>query len=230
MENHVMKISKETIEILKNFATINPSILLTAGNEITTISPQKNMFVSATIAETFEYEYGIYDLPRFLGVDNLFSDPDYIFGDKYIEIASNKKRVRYGYASKDTFVYPLASPKIPSEDIKMKIAKLDLAIAIKAASVLQSPDFIIKNKNGKIVVRVSDDKDEDANNFNLEVGETDKEFNMIFKIESLVKLIPMDYTIVISEKGLASFSNSEYNDNRGIEYKIAVETRSTYVG
>ena len=67
-----MKLSKETLSVLKNFATINGNILIKSGDRLSTISAQKNVMASVSVKETFDRDFGIYDLNEFLGVYSLF--------------------------------------------------------------------------------------------------------------------------------------------------------------
>ena len=48
-----MKLSNETRDVLKNFASINSNIVFNGGNEIKTMSEAKNIMSTATVAETF---------------------------------------------------------------------------------------------------------------------------------------------------------------------------------
>ena len=81
-----MKISEQTIEILKNFATVNPSIAFKAGNKIRTVSEQKNILAVATVAETFPKDFAIYELNQFLGLASLFEDGEFDFGEKSVTL------------------------------------------------------------------------------------------------------------------------------------------------
>ena len=81
-----MKLSARTIQVLKSFAQINPSLIFTPGNEIKTVSPQKTILAKATIAETIPQQFAIYDLVKFLGVLSLFNDPDLEINEKFITI------------------------------------------------------------------------------------------------------------------------------------------------
>ena len=60
-------ISKETIDILKNFSSINKSIVIKPGNTIRTLSVNKNILASAKIEESISEQISIYDLSSFLG-------------------------------------------------------------------------------------------------------------------------------------------------------------------
>ena len=63
-----MKLSKETIEVLKNFSGINQSIVVKEGNKLKTVNSLKNILAHATVEEDFPKEFAIYDLTRFLGL------------------------------------------------------------------------------------------------------------------------------------------------------------------
>jgi len=81
-----MKLSEQTVALLKNFSGINQNIQFKAGNKIQTISAQKNILVSAEIPESFPSDFAIYDLNKMLGVMSLFQDPDLEVGDKTMKI------------------------------------------------------------------------------------------------------------------------------------------------
>ena len=60
-----MKLSNETLTVLKNFAGINQSILVRKGNKLRTMSVMKTVLAEATVNEEFEKEFAIYDLNQF---------------------------------------------------------------------------------------------------------------------------------------------------------------------
>ena len=62
-----MKISTETLNILKNFSTINSSLVVKQGNTIRTISPAKNILAKFECPESFDNDFAVYDLNKFLG-------------------------------------------------------------------------------------------------------------------------------------------------------------------
>jgi len=95
-----LKISNETLEILKNFSSINSNILVKPGNTIATISPIKNIMAEAKVSENFDCEFGIWDLNKFLGTISLFDDPEFVFEEKFVTITSNsnKSAVKYYYS------------------------------------------------------------------------------------------------------------------------------------
>ena len=63
-----MKLSDNTLSLLKNFSSINQSILFKKGNTLRTISVMKNILAEATVTEDFAKDFGVYDLNQFLKV------------------------------------------------------------------------------------------------------------------------------------------------------------------
>ena len=88
----MMKLSKETTEILKNFAAINPSLVFQPGNVQKTVSPQKTVLAKANISENIGAEFAIYDLSQFISTVSMFVDPDLSFGSESVVISNGKAR------------------------------------------------------------------------------------------------------------------------------------------
>ena len=102
-----MKLSDNTLTILKNFAGINQSILVKTGNKLRTISVAKNILAEAIITEDFPKDFGIYDLNQFLNGLNLHTDPELDFtNDSHIVIREGKRRVKYFFADPAVIISP----------------------------------------------------------------------------------------------------------------------------
>ena len=200
-----MKLSERTIQILKNFSTINQSILVRPGSVLKTVSPQKAIFAQATVTENFEQEFAIYELPRFLGTVSLFSDPDFDFRDKYVTISSGKQRVNYTYADPSMIdTPPNKDIKFPDTDINFTLSHEQLSAVMKAGSVLQMPDVAITGADGLITIKAIDSKNSTADVFSLDICETTSEFNVVIKPERL-KFIPGDYEVSLTDSGISRF-------------------------
>jgi hypothetical protein len=214
-----MKLSDKTIQILKNFATINQSILVRPGNILKTVTPLKTVFAQATVAETFEQEFAIYELPRFLGTISLFSDPDFTFQEKYVTISSGKQRVNYTYADASMITTPPSKNiNFPDTEVEFTITAEQLSTISKAGAVLQMPEIAVVGEDGVISIRAIDSKNSTADVFSLDVGECDKDFRVIFRPENM-KLIPADYRVSLTTLGISRFES----DN--LTYWIATETK-----
>ena len=220
-----MKFSENTLSILKNFSTINPSVMFKSGNTIRTISPQKTVMASATIAETFTSNAGVYDLSRFLGTLSLFTDPDVEFMDKQFLIKSGngQSTVKYTYAAESMIVTPPDSDiALPDADVVVNLPNDDLQKVIRAASVLQLGEIAFRGDGENISIVALDTKNPTADGFDIVLSATtDKNFLMVIKVENL-KLMQADYTVSLSSKGLAHFKSDK------VQYFIAIEKNSTF--
>ena len=220
-----MKLSESTVSLLKNFSSINQSLLFKEGNKLRTISVMKNILVEANVSETFPKDFGIYDLNQFLNGLSLHSSPDLDFeNDQYVVIKEGKSRSKYFFADPSVIVAPPEKEiTLPSEDVCFILTSQQLEKLKKAASVYQLPDISAIGENGVVKLVVRDKKNDTSNDFSIIVGETDQEFVFNFKEENL-KIVPGNYDVVISSKLLSRFSNQ----NIDVTYYIAMEPDSTF--
>tara|TARA_R110000782_G_scaffold1129_2_gene4414 strand:+ start:3995 stop:4657 length:663 start_codon:yes stop_codon:yes gene_type:complete len=218
-----MKFSGTTLAVLKNFASINPSVMFKSGNTIRTISPQKTVMASATIEEKIESNAGVYDLSRFLSTLSLFDDPEVEFLDTKFVIKSGKSRVSYTYAAESMIVTPPDSDiKIPNPEVQVRVAYDILEKVIRAAGVLQLGEIAFKGDGETVRLSAIDSKNPTADAFDVVVAEVDgPKFEMIIKVENL-KLMPADYDVSLSSKGLAHFKADT------VQYFIAIEKNSKF--
>ena len=220
-----MKLSDNTLTILKNFAGINNSILVKQGTKLRTISVAKNILAEAEITEDFPREFALYDLNQFLNGLSLHKDPDLDFTDNsYITIREGKRKVKYFYADPNVIVSPPEKEiQLPSKDVCFQLDSVTLEKLLKASAVYQLPDLSAVGEAGVIRLVVRDKKNDTSNEYSITVGETDKEFTFNFKVEN-IKIIPGAYDVVVSEKLLSQFTNSAYN----LKYYIALEPDSSF--
>ena len=220
-----MKLSDQTLNILKNFAGINNSILVKQGTQLRTISVAKNILAEASIDEDFPRDFAVYDLNQFLNGLTLHQDPDLDFSpESYISIKEGKRRVKYFYADPAVIVSPPEKEiTLPSDDVHIQLESSSLEKLLKAAAVYQLPDLSAVGEAGVVKLVVRDKKNDTSNEFAVVVGETDKEFSFNFKVEN-IKIIPGAYDVVVSQKLLSKFTNT----NCDLKYYIALEPDSTF--
>ena len=220
-----MKLSDKTISVLKNFSSINQSILFKEGSKLRTISVMKNILAEATVTEEFSKDFGIYDLNQFLNGLTLHSSPELDFkNDGYVVIREGKMRSKYFFADPNAIITPPEKEiNLPSEDVAFDLSTDQLEKLLKAAAVYQLPDLSAVGENGVVKLVVRDKKNDTSNEFAIVVGETNKEFTFNFKVEN-IKIIPGAYNVVISSKLLAEFTNERMN----LTYFIALEPDSTF--
>ena len=220
-----MKLSDTTVNLLKNFSSINQSILFKSGNKLRTMSVMKNILAEATITEEFPKDFGVYDLNQFLQGHSLHQSPELDFtNDEYVVIKEGKMRSKYFFAEPSVIVSPPEKEiSLPSEDVTFVITSQQLEKLKKAASVYQLPDISAIGEAGVVQVVARDKKNDTSNDFSIVVGETDKQFVFNFKEENL-KIIPGTYDVVVSSKLLSRFVNQNYD----VVYYIALEPDSTF--
>ena len=216
-----MKLSKETVGLIKNFAAINSNLLLKSGNKLATISGQKNVMADATVSETFP-DFGIYDLNEFLGAMSIFEDPELDFKDKYVLIKEGGRSIKYFAAEASVLTAPQKAITFPEAEIEFTLTASMLDMIRRTAGVLKVTDLTITGDGKKITAVVGDKKNATGNTFQESVGETDKNFAVHLKVENL-KMLPGDYTVSISSKKISRFQGSG-----DLVYYVAVEADSTF--
>lgn len=217
-----MKIDNDTINVLKNFAKINPSIVVQEGNVLKTLSPTKTIMAKAKVKTEFSKRFAIYNLDRFISIVSIFTDPEFKFGDKSVDISDKNKKIHYIYADEHTLTKaPEKDINLPSIDVKFKLTNEHLKDVEKAAGILGLPEIAVVGDGKNISLQAIDSKNPTGDVYSIQIGETDKEFKAIFKAEN-IKIISTDYDVNISSKGISHFVGEE------VEYYIAVESNSSF--
>ena len=220
-----MKLSDKTLSLLKNFSTINQSILFKQGSKLRTISVMKNILAEATVEEELPKDFGIYDLNQFLNGMGLHQSPELDFeNDGHVVIREGRMRSKYFFADPSVIITPPEKEiTLPTEDVKFELSTQQLDKLLKAAGIYQLPDLAVIGEAGVVKLLVRDKKNDTSNDFSVIVGETDKNFTFNFKIEN-IKILPGTYEVVVSQKLLSKFTNKD----RDLKYYIALEPDSTY--
>jgi hypothetical protein len=219
-----MQLSKETLSLIRNFSSINGSLMIKSGNKLSTISEGKNVMAEAVIGESFPQDFAIYDLNEFMNVVSLFPSTDLDFNEKYVIVSEGgDSRIKY-FAAGEGIVKPAPSTiKFPSPEISFDLSSAQLAMIQKVSSALKTSDVSVVGDGSKMRVVVADKKNDTSNAYDTVVGETDQEFKANFKIEN-IKVMPGDYEVSISKKKISRFKNK----NCELTYYIAVESDSTF--
>lgn len=220
-----MKLSDKTISLLKNFSSINQSILFKKGSHLRTISVMKNILAEATVDEDFPKDFGIYDLNQFLNGLSLHRDPELDFtNESYVRISEGKMRSNYFFSDPNVIIIPPEKEiRLPSIDVSFELKTQQLDRLLKAAGVYQLPDLCVVGESGVVKLQVRDKKNDTSNDFSILVGETESEFSFNFKVEN-IKILPGSYKVSISQKLLSEFNSEDHN----LKYFIALEPDSTF--
>jgi len=221
-----MKISDNTISILRNFSDINANILFKPGKTLSTMSTMKNIMAKADVEEEFETEFGIYDLPEFLRAVDSFQQPVLKFnGSANLKIQDEKTTLsaRYAFADKSTLRYPSKQISMPDKTVTFTLNNSDYESVKKLYTNLSLPDIAFKGEKGKIKLVALDKKNSNSNESSVTIGETDLEFTAYVKAENM-KIIPGDYDVALSKAKIAHFINKKVK----VQYWIALEADSTF--
>ena len=222
-----MKLSSNTISVLKNYASINQNLVIKEGKEITTMSAMKNIVARAEVEEEFPQEVAIYDLNEFLSALSLFKSPNLQFQDTYVNITEEnnpKTSLKYFYSDPSVVTTPSKMITMPSNEVTFTLESATLSNITKAAAVIGSADLVLENSSGTPSLTVKDKKNDTANSYSMGV-ETKGEgnFSFFFKVENL-KLIDGKYNVEVSSKNISHIKNQ----STPIEYWIALEPESNY--
>lgn len=223
-----MKLSESTINVLKNFATINAGMQFKEGSVVRTISKGQNVLGKATVTENFEKDFVIYDLNRFLSLCGSLTDPEIVINTdaNNLTVKSGTSKTIYGLADESMIVAPPAKElKIENAEVNFRLTKEDMSQVLKLSGILGLPNIAVIGDGTSISIATLDVKNDESDNFSIKVGETASNFKMIFNTENL-KMIPGTYDVAISSKGISHFKHA----TDSVEYWIATEAGSKYEG
>lgn len=217
-----MKISTDTINILKNFATINSNLRIHAGNELATISAQKNGFARATVTETFPREINIYDLNSLLSLLTLMEDQEIEFGESSLTVSKDGGKFEFFYAEPNVIIAPEAGKTIPVEPhFTFNMTKADVEMLNKAAAIVAAKHIVLKSVQGQVTLSVGDPKTANSNSYTRVVGKSEHDFNCILAVENF-KVIADSYAVTLSKMKFLHFKHA----TRELAYWLALEPDS----
>ena len=218
-----MKLSKDTLSLFKNFASINSNLIIKAGNKLTTISSGRNIMAETIVGEQFPTEFGIYDLNEFLGAMSLFENPELEFSEKYVTIKEGKNSVRYFAANQSVLTVVPNIKQFPTPDIEFDLTSQMLTQIQRVASIHKVSDISVVGDGETVNINVGDKSNPTGSSFDSEIGVTDKSFKVKFKVENL-KMMTGDYRVSIGAKKMSRFQAT----NQQLTYYVAIELDSTF--
>ena len=223
-----MELCENTLDVLRNFSSINQNIMIRSGNNIKTMSVTRNMIATADVSEQFTKDFGIYDLNEFIGVLGLVDTPNLTFEDDFVIVqdSTGRSKIKYFYSAEETLTTATKDVKMPEADCKFTLDNSTLNKLKKAAATLGHKEVSIQAKDGVLSLSIVEKQNATSNAFSIDIdGEfkQDAVFNFIIDIANL-KILPGDYDVEISSKLITQFKNKEIP----LTYWIALEKSSTY--
>ena len=217
-------LSKKTLDVLKNFSTINSSIVFRKGSTVRTISNAENILAKFTGEEVFPSDFAIYDLSQFLSGISLFNDPQLEFtsGD-YVSIRGGRQSAKYYFSDPEITLKsaPEKNVNFPGADLQFNLTGEELIQLQKASAVYSLPDLTFQSEEGsneiKLILR--DKENDTSNTYDITVaGCSTGTYSLDVKIEN-IRLLPGDYTVKVSKHLISEWTNT----NVDLTYYIALE-------
>jgi len=217
-----MKISKQTLEILKNYSQINSNILIREGNILSTISVGNSIFSRATVAEEFPQEFAIYDLSSLLGLLSLSDAQDIEFGEKSLTVSKDSGTFEYFYADTSIIVAP------PNKEIKLEshfeflLPATEIGMLQKAANLTGATTLSVIADGENATLVIGDPKTSSSNSYRKHLGPTELEFDVRLRIENF-KVLVDEYVVSLSKRNFMHLKSN----TRQIQYWLALDPDST---
>lgn len=214
-------LSQTTLNILKNFATINNGIIIKKGNTLRTISNAENILAAANVEESFPQTFAIYDLNQFLAGLSLFDNPSLVFdNDDYVTIKDGRSRVKYYFSDPEITLKtaPDKTVKYPGSDIQFTLSASDISAIQKATGIYKLPDLNISSDE-EIVLSVRDNEVSTSNTYDIIVpGTFEGKHSLDLKVEN-IRLLQGDYQVGVSKHYISEWKHLGID----ITYYIALE-------
>jgi hypothetical protein len=225
-----MKLSSETINVLKNFSTINSGIEFKPGTTLRTVSNDKTVMAQATTKDSFTEEFCIYDLNQFLSIYGLFKDKaELAFDDQNVIIKNGKNKVVYRKADKKSIVVAGDKTLPDAEDVTFELSSEEYSSFMTTGKVLQTEYVLLQSDGDKVsLTNISyDEKGNPISHTNsVEIAEGNgKVYKIVFRADNF-KFIQGSYVVAVNFKGYAHFKNKDTD----IQYWVAFEKKHTKIG
>jgi len=217
-------LSKKTLDVLKNFSTINSSIVFRKGSTVRTISNAENILAKFTGEEVFPVDFAIYDLSQFLSGISLFSDPQLDFdNESFVNIRGGRQSARYYFSDPEITLKsaPEKNVKFPGADLQFNLTGEDLIALQKASAVYSLPDLTFQSEEGSNVIKLilRDKENDTSNTYEQSIsGSSTGDYSLDVKIEN-IRLLPGDYSVKVSKHLISEWTNT----NVDLTYYIALE-------
>jgi len=151
----------------------------------------------------------------------LFDDPEIQFQDTKFNISSGRSELKYTYASPTMIITPPEKDiNLPDPELQVKLPWKTIDSVIRAAGVLSLNEVGFAAFGTTVTMSAVDSKNPTADSFDVVIKDdySGAPFNMIIRTDNL-KLMPADYEVALSSKGMAHFKSES------VQYWIAVEAK-----
>lgn len=217
-----MKLSENTLAVLKNFASINSGVVLNNGKTQKTIHPDKSVLVEAVLEDDFPETFGIYDLNQFLGNVTTLKNPELSFTKDSVTLSDGELALTYHGCSPNLIVTPPNKELVlKTVDVTFALPNVTLQKLLKVATMNSLPNLSVVGKDGSLLLKIHERANDTSNHGTMKIGDyAGKDFSATFKTDNL-KLLPDDYNVEIQAGAFAKFVNAKNT----LTYFVALETK-----
>ena len=217
-----MKLSENTLAVLKNFASINSGVVITEGKTQKTIHPDKSILVEAVLEDEFPSTFGVYDLNQFLGNVTTLKNPELTFVKDSVTISDGELSLTYLGCSPNLIVTPPNKELVlKTVDVTFALTNVTLQKLLKVASMNSLPNLSVVGKDGELLLKIHERANDTSNHGSMKIGDyAGKDFSATFKTDNL-KLLPDDYNVELQAGAFAKFTNAKNT----LTYFVALETK-----
>ena len=207
-----MKLSENTLSVLKNFASINGGVVLSSGKVQKTISPEKSILVEATVDDDIPTQFGIYDLNQFLGNLTTLRNPELTFSSDAVKLDDGELSFDYRACSANLIITPPDKELVlKSVDVTFSLPNVTLQKLIKVATMNNLPNLSVVGKNGELLLKIHERANDTSNSGTIKIGDyAGQDFTATFKTDNL-KLLPNDYNVEIQKDRKSTRLNSSHS-------------------
>lgn len=221
-----MKLSENTLSVLKNFSAINSGLVLQKGNVQKTISPEKSILVEVNLEDAIPEQFGIYDLNQFLGNVSTLGNPDLEFKENSVLMNDGDIAFNYYSCSPNLIVSPPDKElKLKQTDVSFTLTNAILTKLLRLAAMNNLTHLSVVGKNGEIRLQTHEKANDTSNSASFKLNDYNgDDFIASFKVEN-IKLVPGDYDVEIQLGAFAKFTSTSGVFKDKIKYFIALETK-----
>lgn len=218
-----MKLTEETLSVMKNFANINSGVVLRKGNVQKTMSPEQTILVEATLSDAFPETFGIYDLNQFLGNVTTLNAPSLKFSDNSVKMTDDDVELTYSACSPSLIIAPPEGKDLVmgSPDVTFTLSKAALQKILKISAMNSLPNISIIGSSDGLFIQSHELKNDTSNSARMRLDDySGNDFSISFKTDNL-KMISDNYNVQIKIGGFSCWTNTSGT----LKYFIAMEKK-----
>lgn len=219
-----MKISKQTLDILRNFSQINQSITVEPGNFLSTKNGATNSIQARVyVEETFPVEFSLYDLNQFLSIMALQGDSDVKFFKNHLTITMSHGEEVELYYTDPTLIQCLPKKTLPPLEKLYSFALTSSMISMlnKACGIIDSSLLTVEADANSTRLQLISGSGSN-NTFKIPLPPSSSHFSASMSVE-LFNILPGTYTVSVCN-ALGPSKKVPVFLFEGLEEKVGVPT------